>query len=925
LDQQTATSEILRVIASSPTDVQPVFEAIVKSAVKLCGGLFGAVLTFDGELLHLVASYNLTPAALTAYRQIFPMPPRRVNVTGRAILERSVANIPDFDADPEVSSEFREAARLVGYRSIICVPMLRDGRPIGGINVAHREVDPFSDKQIALLQTFADQAVIAIENVRLFNETKEALEQQTATSDILRVISTSPTDLQPVLEAVAKSAARFCGADDAIILKLDGEHLRAAAHQGPIPVDFNVPIPCVPGTVGGRTVLERRAIHVTDLQAEAQEFPEGSALAKHFGHRTTLGGPLLREGTAIGTIQLRRREANRFTDKQAALLQTFADQAVIAIENVRLFKELETRNAQLTESLTQQTATSEILRVISSSPTDVHPVFATIARSAARLCDALASNVQRFDGELMHMVANHNWAPEGLELTRRLLPIRPSRSRGAGRAVLSRAVVHIPDVLEDPEYSPEPALAGGWRAVLSVPMLREDAPIGAITVTRAEAGPFSEAQIELLKTFADQAVIAIENVRLFNETKEALEQQAATSEILRVISGSPTDTQPVFEGIARSGVRVCGALGCAVFLIEDDVIRVAATHGVKKERLERFRTQFPAPVSAEPEFGRVIREGLFHLADIANNPEATAEQIEYARLAGYRTRLMVPMRRGPDVLGVIAVTREEASPFSDQQVELLKTFADQAVIAIENVRLFTELQASNRELTTALDTQTATSDILRVISHAQTDVQPVFDAILASAVRLLQGYSGVVTLVAGDQLDLVALTRTTDAGDAAVRALYPERLDSQATHVRATRNRAPLNIADAHSDPQLPEVEHTRARVRGYRSHVVVPLLRQDEAIGTIGVTRRDPGGFTDDEIALLQTFADQAVIAIENVRLFTELQASNREIADKSRQLEAASQHKSEFLANMSHELRTPLRKSTSKTSTPRGLTSCP
>jgi signal transduction histidine kinase len=258
------------------------------------------------------------------------------------------------------------------------------------------------------------------------------------------------------------------------------------------------------------------------------------------------------------------------------------------------------------------------------------------------------------------------------------------------------------------------------------------------------------------------------------------------------------------------------------------------------------------------------------------------------------------MREG-SAIGVINLRRSEARLFTEQQVALLQTFADQAVIAIENARLFTELQTSNRELTTALDTQTATSDILRVMSHAPTDVRPVFDAILASAVRLLQGYSGVVTRVAGDQLDLAALTRTTDAGDAAVRALYPEQLDSQATHVRATRNRAPLNIADAHSDPQLPEVEHTRARVRGYRSHVVVPLLRQDEAIGTIGVTRRDPGGFTADEIALLQTFADQAVIAIENVRLFKELEVANRELT-------AASQHKSEFLANMSHELRTPL-----------------
>src|SRR4030095_14233076 len=274
------------------------------------------------------------------------------------------------------------------YRTRLMVPMVRGDRALGLIAVTREDPRPFLDKQIGLVKTFADQAVIAIENVRLFNELQqknealtqahaqvsEALEQQTATAEVLRIISTSPTQLQPVLEVVVESAARFCGADDAIILRLDGENLWAAAHHGPIPVDFGLSVPCVRGTVGGRSVLERRAVHVTDLQAEAEEFPEGSAFAKRLGARTTLGVPLLREGMAVGTIQLRRAEANPFTDKQIELLQTFADQAVIAIENVRLFKELEARNTELTETLARQMATGEVLRAISQAQTDAQPV-----------------------------------------------------------------------------------------------------------------------------------------------------------------------------------------------------------------------------------------------------------------------------------------------------------------------------------------------------------------------------------------------------------------------------------------------------------------------------------------------------------------------------------------------------------------------
>jgi len=399
-------------------------------------------------------------------------------------------------------------------------------------------------------------------------------EQQTATSEILRVISSSPTDIQPVFATMARSAATLCEAFDASIFRIDGDRIVFVGHHGPIAQDHGGDfwLPIVRGTVGGRSVLEGRPIQVADLQTEEHEFPDGVENARRFGFHTILSVPLMRDGVAIGGIQLRRRDVHLFTERHIVLLQTFADQAVIAIENVRLFKELEVRNRDLTEALDQQTATGEILRVISSSPTDVQPVFDTIVQSAVRLCNGVFSALFRYDGELITQVAQHNFTAEGLEHVRRLYPTRPSRELGSSRAILERAIVHIPDVEADPEYRHHDLTrAVGMRSGLYVPMMKDGGPIGVIMVARAEVGHFSDAQIGLLQTFADQAVIAVENVRLFKELDarnrdltNALEQQTATADVLRVMSSSATDTQPVFDAIVRSAVRSSGRAAASV-------------------------------------------------------------------------------------------------------------------------------------------------------------------------------------------------------------------------------------------------------------------------------------------------------------------------------------------------------------------------
>src|SRR5215831_15522572 len=558
LDRESATSEILRVIRRGPTDTQPVFDAILEKATRLVTAENGILYLYDGEAFHVLASRGLSPEAEAHYRTSPARPGARSGL-GRMRAEKrpvQIADITDDEAYRQGDPLRVRTVKVLGARTAVWLPLLKGGETVvGALGIYRHEVRPFTDEQIRLVATFADQAVIAIENVRLFTELQEknqalthahaqvteSLEQQTATSEILRVISSSPTDIEPVLRTIVQNAQKVCGGYEASVFLREGNSLRLRARQGgseSVSPDFLGALPVSPGFVNGRAVLERRVVQVADL-TQSDDFPEGRERARQAGYRTNVAVPLMREGEAIGTLAIRRGVVAPFTDAQLALLQTFADQAVIAIENVRLFNETK-------EALERQTATAEILGVISRTPTDVQPVFEAIVESAVRLCDGLFGGLVRFDGDLIYPVATHNYTPEALDALHRVFPTRPSRTLGVGRAILDRDVVHIPDVELDPEYRVQ-RLAGtiGFRSGLFVPMLLQGTPIGAILVARAEPGPFPDRQIALLRTFADQAVMAIENVRLFKETKEALDQQTATADILRVISSSPTDVQPV--------------------------------------------------------------------------------------------------------------------------------------------------------------------------------------------------------------------------------------------------------------------------------------------------------------------------------------------------------------------------------------------
>jgi len=924
LEQQTATADILRVISSSPTDVQPVFDAIVRTGAHLCGADYGFLARYDGTSMAIVAHSGATNEEIEAVLRVYPMAPTPDSLGGRTILKRAVIHIPDVRTDPTYGARVIQDA---GWRTGLGVPLLREGAAIGLVGLWRREVRPFSDRQIELLKIFADQAVIAIENVRLFNELEhrnaevtEALEQQTGTAEILRVISSSPTDMQPVFEAILEKATRLCDAQLGMLALVEGRSYRFVVERGATPAYhdwlFDGPRAINPETGMGRALLTGRPVHIIDIRDEAiyrQGNPHRVATADLAGARTCLWVPMLKEAQTIGGVVIYRREVHAFTEKQISLLKTFADQAVIAIENVRLFTELQTSNRDLTAALNKQTATSDILRVISRSQTDVQPVFDAIVASAVRLLEGDSGLLTRIAGDQIEIAALTSTDPAGDAILRAAYPLSRHSDRVHARVIRDRAPLNVADAQTDPrlpDVQHATARARGYRSHVAVPLLRHDEALGAIAVTRRAPGGFTDDEIALLQTFADQAVIAIENVRLFTELREknhaltqahaqvteALERQTATAEILRVISGSPTDLGPVFDAILSNACRLCGANLAALWRVSGDQLIGTAIHNASPEFVDHMKRNPLTPDRKGPTRLAALERRTVHVADMTIEPGFSPVSLHFEKA---RTVLSVPLLHDGVLVGVLSMWRREVRPFTEQQVALVQTFADQAVIAIENVRLFTELQARTTELTRSVGELRALGEVGQAISST-LDLRTVLTTIVMRATHLSGTDAGVIYEY-DDQREIF-VPRATEHLEADV-------VETMLTTPVRKGEGATGRLAQVHEPNQVPDIliAPAESRVRGalvragYRALLAVPLVREDHLLGGLTVIRKGAGAFPPEVIELLRTFATQSALAIQNARLF-------REIEEKSRQLEVASQHKSEFLANMSHELRTPL-----------------